>query len=108
MTFEHYEPYDDKAALRSQIASTRADLGQTIEELAWRTDVRARAVQMVSDVRTRAGNAVRSRARSGASSVRQGLGRVKRGPASLLAGAGAGALAGYCIYDLLQRRRGRR
>jgi hypothetical protein len=109
--YEHFEPFDDKAALRNQIARTRADLGETIEELAARTDVKARAREMVSDVRTRAKDAVRSRARrtgdaarSGASTVRFGLGRASRSPVSIAAGAGAGALAGYGIYELVRRR----
>jgi hypothetical protein len=114
--YEHFEPFDDKAALRNQIARTRADLGDTIEELAARTDVKARAKEMVTDVRSRAGQAVRSRARrvvsrthgaarSSASSVRGGLGRASQRTARIAAGAGAGALVGYGIFELLRRRR---
>lgn len=113
--YEHYEPYDDKAALRNQIARTRADLGDTIQELASRADIKARARQAVSDVRQRAKDAVRSRARrattrtrgaarSGASSMRTGVRQASRSPVSIAAGAGAGALVGYGIFELLRRR----
>jgi hypothetical protein len=73
---------------------------------------------MVSDVRDRAKQALRQRARmattrtrdsamSGASSLRTGLGRASRSPVSIVAGAGIGALAGWGIYELLRRRRSR-
>jgi len=122
--FEHYEPFDEKAALRNQIARTRADLGETIEELAARTDVKARASQMVSDVRSRAKDAVRTRARramartqsaalQGATSVGSGVERASRGAtaasrrarATVFAGASAGALAGYGVFEMIRRRR---
>jgi hypothetical protein len=116
--YEHYEPYGGKDALRHQIARTRADLGETIEELASRTDVKARAKEMVSDARERAKDVVRQQARratrraresarSGASSLRTRLGGVSRSPVSVAAGAGVGALAGWGIYELLRRRRSR-
>lgn len=114
-TLEHYEPFDEKAALRNQIARTRADLGETIGELAARTDVKARASQMVSDVRSRAKDAVRARARramtrtqgaalQGATSMGAGVARAsRRGTATIVAGAGAGALAGYGVFELVRR-----
>jgi hypothetical protein len=116
--YEHYEPYGGKDALRHQIARTRADLGQTIEELASRTDVKARAKEMVSDVRERAKDALRQQvhraaqrtrdsARSGASSLRTGMGRASRSPVSVAAGAGIGAAVGWGLYELLRRRRSR-
>lgn len=116
--YEHYEPYGGKDALRHQIARTRADLGETIEELASRTDVKARAKEMVSDARERAKDALRQgtrrasertrdSARHGASSLRTGLGKASGNPASIVAGAGAGALIGWGIYELMRRRRSR-
>lgn len=116
--YEHYEPYGGKDALRHQIARVRADLGETIEELASRTDMKARAKEMVSDVRARAkvvvrqqarraGQRTRESARSGALSLRTGLDRVSRSPASVAAGAGIGAVIGWGVYELLRRRRSR-
>jgi hypothetical protein len=113
--YEHFEPYAGPHALRSQIARTRADLGDTIQELASRADVKARAREMVSDARERTKRALRIQARratrrtrgaamSGASSVRYGLRRASRTPASVAAGAGLGALAGYGVFELLKRR----
>jgi hypothetical protein len=43
----------DLAALRAEIAQTRAQLGTTVEELAGRVDVKARAKQTVEDVKER-------------------------------------------------------
>jgi Protein of unknown function (DUF3618) len=115
-SYEHWEPHDGNAALRNQITQTRADLGDTISELAARTDVKARARQAVTDARARMRNAVRAKAssatmrtqgvaRTGASSARQLLGRVGRSPASIAVSGGAGALLGFGIYVLLRRRR---
>jgi hypothetical protein len=114
--YEHWEPHDGQAALRNQITQTRADLGDTITELAARTDVKARARQAVADVRTRARDAMRGRAqlatmrtrsaaRTGASSVQQVLLRLGRTPASVAVGGGVGALVGLGVYTVLRRRR---
>ncbi len=43
----------DPRALRAQVERTRNDLGDTVEELASRADVRAIARRRVSDVRER-------------------------------------------------------
>jgi hypothetical protein len=113
--YEHYEPYNGQAALRNQIVRTRADLGDTITELAARTDVKARAKEAVSQARTRTKAALQARARlartrtsgaarSSAESARHFMGRASRNPVSIVAGAGAGALAGLGIYALLRRR----
>lgn len=42
------------AALRSEIAHTRAELGETVEALAAKADVKARAQEKVADVKARA------------------------------------------------------
>lgn len=42
------------AALRSEIEQTRTELGETVEELAARADVKARAKEKVEDTKTRA------------------------------------------------------
>jgi hypothetical protein len=46
----------DPQALREQIAQTRADLGETVEALAAKTNVTARARDAALRVRTRAVN----------------------------------------------------
>lgn len=114
-SYEHWEPHDGQAALRNHITQTRADLGDTISELASRADVKARARQAMAQARTRARNAVRSKARvaaertqgaalSGATSARHVADRMSRSPAMILAGGAAGALAGLGAYALLRRR----
>lgn len=114
-SYEHWEPYDGQATLRNQITRTRADLGDTISELAARADVKARARQAVTQARTRAQTIVREKARSatmrtqdaaitGASSARHMLDRLMHSPASIAVGAGAGALAGLGAYALLRHR----
>jgi hypothetical protein len=45
------------AALRSEIEQTRTELGETVEALAAKTDVKARAQEKVADVKTRAADA---------------------------------------------------
>ena len=109
--YEHYEPFDEKAALRNQIVRTREDLGETLQELAARTDVKARAKEMAADVRARTTDAVRmgarrasERTRSGASSARSLMSRAGDSPAVVVIGAGAGALAGLGIYALIRSR----
>jgi len=49
---------EDLSALRAEIARTRTDLGQTVEQLAGRVDVKARARQTVDEARVRGALAV--------------------------------------------------
>jgi hypothetical protein len=113
--YEHWEPHDGDAALRNQITQTRADLGETITELAARVDVKARARQAVAQARSRAREAVWEKtraaalrtkvaARSGASSARRLLDRTAQSRVSLAIGGGAAALAGLGVYALTRRR----
>jgi hypothetical protein len=44
----------DVTELRQEIAQTRADLGETVEALAAKADVKARAQEAVAEVKTRA------------------------------------------------------
>jgi hypothetical protein len=58
----------DPAALRSEIERTRADLGHTVEALAAKADVKARAHETVAEMKSRARDTVeaaRLRARDG-------------------------------------------
>jgi len=113
--YEHWEPYDANAALRNQITRTRADLGETLSELAARADVKARARQAMSQARDRTRDVLRNQARTavartsslartGVSSARSLVDRVGRTPAAVVAGGAAGALVGLGIYALLRRR----
>jgi len=49
---------DDLSELRAEIAQTRVDLGHTVEELAGRVDVKARARQTVDEAKVRGALAV--------------------------------------------------
>jgi hypothetical protein len=93
----------DLGELRAQIERTRAELGETIEALAARADVKGRAKQAL---RSRAG-ALRGRTRravrDGAGTLRDSAARAKR-PATVGGGAALGALCGWAIYELLRRR----
>ena len=114
----------DPAELRAEIAATRADLGQTIEALSAKTDVKARAKGAASDaveqtkekvraVRDEAGQvavSVGDRVRSGTTSVRDSITdvdlpaavRKSTFPAAMI--AVAGAFVGVVLY-LVRRRR---
>jgi hypothetical protein len=118
-SYEHLEPYDQQAALRNQIVRTRADLGDTLQELASRADVKARAREAVAGAKVRAREAVRSRVSrlglgggagdSDTSSARHLLTRAGRSPVTVVAGGAVGAMAGFGLFKLLQRQKaGRR
>jgi len=87
----------DRDALRAQIRQTRAELGETVQALAERADVKAR-------IRTSANRTWR-RVRGQASDARRGrgAGRAKRWrlPMALL----AVGVAGVVVVFVLQRRR---
>ena len=107
---------DTNDALRNQITRTRADLGDTVTELAARTDVKARTRQAVSETREHAKDAVRDAAEaasmrtgwvagSATSSARTLMDRLGGSSAPrIAAGGAAGALAGLGLYALLRRR----
>ena len=113
----------DPAALRAQIADTRADLGDTVEALAAKTDVKARAQEAASQaadtakeklsaVRDQAADlatTVSDKASSAAATVRDKVrdadlpAQVRR-PVPLAALVLGAAAVGLAIY-LLRRRR---
>jgi len=76
-SYERSEPHDANAAQRNQIAQTRADLGNTLTELAARTDVKARTRQAVSQARDRAKNQLRERAQSATTRTRQAVAQAR-------------------------------
>jgi len=82
----------DPQELRAEIRRTRAELGQTIEALAAKTDVKARAKGAAAD----AADTVRARAEV----VRA---RVRRRPAPVVAFA-VGALSAFAVIVYLARR----
>jgi hypothetical protein len=79
------------AVLRDEIARTRADLGETVEALAAKTDVKARAKAAVADVEVKARD------------VRDLAVGVARRPLPMVALATAAVLAGVLVY-LVRRR----
>jgi hypothetical protein len=111
-SYEHLEPYDQQAALRNQIVRTRADLGDTLQELAARADVKARAREAVAGAKVRAREAVRSQVSrlgfgggsgdSDTASAADLLTRAGRSPITVVAGGAAGALAGFGLFKLVQ------
>jgi hypothetical protein len=65
---------DEVAALREDIARTRAELGETVEALAAKADVKARAQEKVDETKARAAQAaveVKDKAREKAENVAQ-------------------------------------
>jgi hypothetical protein len=114
-SYEHLEPYDEAAALRNQIVRTRADLGDTLQELASRADVKARAREAVAGAKLRAREAVRSRVSrfglggggasdSDTAAARHLLMGAGRGRMTVVAGGAAGALVGYGLFKVLRRQ----
>ncbi len=89
MSIDHV---DDLEAARSEVEQTRAELGRTVEALAYKTDVKARG-------REKAELAI-ARAREQA---QRALTKAKRLPPPALAGAAAAAL----LAALVVRRRAR-
>lgn len=102
----------DPQELREEIARLRADLGATIEALAAKTDVKARAKGAVGHAAESAKGRVRAagdRVRSNAVALRASVTdldapAVVRKPLPLAAIAAAAALIGVAIYLVRARR----
>jgi hypothetical protein len=91
---------EDTEAIRADIAATRAELGDTVEALAAKTDVKARAKESVAAVEERAADAART-------AVVQVKETVRRRPAPVAAVlAGLAALVGAVM--VVRRRRAAR
>jgi hypothetical protein len=67
----------DPQALREEIAQTRADLGETVEALAAKTDVSARAKDAVGEAAEKAKDAVTTVASQAKDTVAKTAGQVK-------------------------------
>jgi ABC-type nitrate/sulfonate/bicarbonate transport system permease component len=91
----------DAAALRAEISQTRADLGQTVAALAAKTDVKARTLSAVEDVKESVGR----RARAGVDSLHAAPWSTT---ARVATGAAIGALVGALIYLATRRTATRR
>ena len=74
---------EDQNAIRSEIADTRARMGETIDALGYKADVKSRAKDRVSDT---------------VGTVKQGLGIAQENPLGLAVGAiAAGFLVGLAV-----------
>jgi len=93
----------DKAELREQIERTRNDLGETIEALAAKADVKARARQALRSRTSAMRGRTRQAMRAGAGPMRESAQAAKR-TMPVTMGAAIGALCGWGIYELLRRR----
>lgn len=97
---------DDAEHLRAEIAATRQRLGETVEQLAAKVDVksraRAQAAQLAGRVKGTAGQASGTVRKAAA----QGAGKARDYRVPLAAGAaGTGALVVICLVIWQRRRR---
>lgn len=83
---------DDPDEIRVQIEETRADLGDTVEALAAKADVKAQVKNKLADVRDKIGAATPGQARGAIGSVPE---RVKGRPVPVV--FAAGLLLGWLI-----------
>ncbi|WP_055469506.1 DUF3618 domain-containing protein [Streptomyces ardesiacus] len=101
--------------LRRQIEQTRGELGDTVEELAGKADVKGRAKARAADLKDRAGAMTVHLRSSAGHTVRGGAGRAdppsRRARGAVCAGLGhpravlvAGAAAGVAVAASLVRR----
>ncbi len=97
------KPPTEPEALRREIEQTRAELGETVEALAAKADVKARAQDAVDDVKERARGAV--------DSVAYQVGKQREKVAELPApvrAAIAAAVVGLLALVIIRRIRSRR
>jgi ElaB/YqjD/DUF883 family membrane-anchored ribosome-binding protein len=108
------KPPTEPEALRREIEQTRAELGETVEALAARADVKARAQDAVDDVKQRvhdAADEARQRARGAVDTVAYQVGKQRERVATLspqmrmvLGGVAAGLVALLLVRVLRGRR----
>jgi hypothetical protein len=94
------KPPTEPEALRKEIEQTRAELGETVEALAAKADVKARAHEAVDDAK--------QRARGAMDSVAYQVGKQREKVASLPAPARmaiAAAVAGLVVLLIMRRTR---
>jgi hypothetical protein len=100
---------DDADALRSEIAQTRTELGETAEALAAKADVKARAADAVSDAKAQAAAAVGQVRAQAATTVDQVVGATRSGvsrvPNPVLIGLAGLAAVGIALLSVARRHR---
>jgi len=97
----------DPAAIRADIERTRAELGDTVEALAAKTDVKARAQDAAHAAKVRVQDSVAETAHAVADEAKQVRQVIARRPVPAAAVAGAAA-AVTALLVLLGRRASRR
>jgi head-tail adaptor len=97
-------PRAEPAELREEIARTRADLGDTVEELAAKTDVKARAKDAASDAAEKAKAELADAKVRGQEMAADLADQVRRRPLPLAAIGAAVVIAGVVIFVLRRRR----
>ena len=94
-----------KAELRSEIETTRAQVGHTVEALAHKLDVTARgkekAAQLRADVLSKTENVVAALPEPAAAPVRRGVGAVLAHPGLAI---GAFLFSALLVRSLMKRR----
>ncbi|MGX7672553.1 DUF3618 domain-containing protein [Plantactinospora sp. DSM 117369] len=115
-------PTDDPDVIRADIAQTRAELGDTVEHLAERADVKTRAKEKVAEVKGQAGqvkdraadtaqaaaagakDAVQVTAVRAKEATRRTVGKARQRPAQYV-GVLAGLVTALAAVLLVRRRR---
>ena len=101
-------PADDPDAIRADIAATRAELGDSVEALAAKADVKARAKQTVAAAKDRAADSAKETAQAAVERTKDAAEQVgetvRRRPAPL-AGALAAVAAATGAVVFMRRRR---
>jgi hypothetical protein len=98
----------DPAAIRADIERTRAELGDTVEALAAKTDVKARAQDAAHAAKERVQDGVAETAHAVADEARQVRQVIARRPGPAVAVAGLAAAVTALLVMLRQRSRRRR
>jgi ElaB/YqjD/DUF883 family membrane-anchored ribosome-binding protein len=91
--------------LREEIAETREDLGDTVEALAAKADVKAQAQAKVEETKAQAQQKVEETKAQAQQKVEETSEQVKENPVPVAALAG-GVAAGILLLVLLKRKRG--
>jgi Protein of unknown function (DUF3618) len=97
-------PADDPDAIRADIETTRAELGDSVEALAAKADVKARAQETVTAAKDRAKDTAQVATERAKDTAQQVGEKVRRRPAPVAAVV-AGLAAAASAVALIRRRR---